>query len=168
MEKIKFLASTSAAHLIRLKASKLLAEKAAHLGLQVIVNAFHGWAHNRLCQLKYHPLYRRGLGLEDLETLERVFLSSNSIACTILHTTQFHWSQYVDFHFQQWDADKYQELGKSTYHAICSVLIYVKQELLFWITINKHWKSSKTLSLNLRHSRPAFRWPTSTLRTGSH
>ena len=114
-----------------IKASKLLAEKAAHLGLQVIVNAFHGWAHNRLCQLKYHPLYRRGLGLEDLETLERVFSSSNSMARIIRHTTRFHWSQYVDLHFQQWDADKYQELSKSTYHAICSVLIYVKQELLF-------------------------------------
>lgn len=94
------------------KASRLLSEKAASLGLQVVVNAFHGWAHNRLCQLEYHPLYRRGLGLEDLETLERVFSSSNSIARTIRHTTKFHWAQYVDLHFRQWDADKYQGLGK--------------------------------------------------------
>ena len=28
------------------KASKLLTEEAAHVGLQVIVNAFYGWAHN--------------------------------------------------------------------------------------------------------------------------
>lgn len=81
--------------------------------LQVIVNAFHGWAHNRLCQLKYHPLYRTGMGLEDLETLERFFSSSNTIARTNRHATVFHWHQATDLHFRQWDEQKYQEL--STY-----------------------------------------------------
>ena len=72
-------------------ASNLLGWKAEQQRLQIIVNAFHGWAHNRLCQLKYPPLYRKGLGLEDLETLERVFSSSNTIARTIRHATRFHW-----------------------------------------------------------------------------
>lgn len=59
----------------------------------------------------YHPLYRKGLGLEDLETLERFFSSSNTIARTIRHATAFHWHQAMDLHFRQWDDQKYQELS---------------------------------------------------------
>lgn len=66
-----------------IKRSNLLGAKSASKQLQVFVNAFHGWVHNHLCQLKYHPLYRVGTGLEDLETLERVFSASNTIARTI-------------------------------------------------------------------------------------
>lgn len=79
--------------------------------MDFVVNAFHGWAHNRLCQLQYHPLYRQGLGLEDLETLERIFSSSNAVARTVRHATQFHWMQAMDLHYRQWDEEKYQELS---------------------------------------------------------
>lgn len=89
----------------------MLGTDAKAKGLQVIVNAFHGWAHNRLCQLKYHPAYRTGMGLEDLESLERFFSSSNTIARTIRHATKFHWHQAVDLHFRQWGEEKYQELS---------------------------------------------------------
>jgi hypothetical protein len=92
-------------------ASNLLGRKAEQQRLQIVVNAFHGWAHNRLCQLKYHPLYRKGLGLEDLETLERIFSSSNTIARTIRHATRFHWLQAMDLHYRQWDDEKYQALS---------------------------------------------------------
>lgn len=95
--------------------SALLGQKSASKRLQIFVNAFHGWAHNRLCQLKYHPLYRTGVGLEDLETLECVFSASNAIARTIRHATAFHWHQAVDLHFCQWDEEKYQELSKSSF-----------------------------------------------------
>jgi hypothetical protein len=37
--------------------SSLLGDKAKQHWLQILVNAFHGWAHNHLCQLKYHLLY---------------------------------------------------------------------------------------------------------------
>jgi hypothetical protein len=97
------------------KNSKLVQSKAERQRLQVLVNAFHGWAHNRLCQLKYHPLYRKGLGLEDLETLERVFSSSNTIARTIRHTTKFHWLQAMDLHYWQWDNEKHKELSNLLY-----------------------------------------------------
>ncbi|EGO23128.1 hypothetical protein SERLADRAFT_409558 [Serpula lacrymans var. lacrymans S7.9] len=46
----------------------------------IVVNTFHGYGHNCLCQLCKHPLYLTGYGLEDLETLERVFSASNSVA----------------------------------------------------------------------------------------
>ena len=82
-------------------------------GLQVVVNAFHGWAHNRLCQLKYHPVYWTGMGLEDLEMLEQFFSSSNTIARTVQHATLYHWHQAADLHFCQWGEQKYQELSTS-------------------------------------------------------
>lgn len=93
------------------KNSKMLSGKASEKELQILVNAFHGWAHNHMCQLEYHPLYRVGVGLEDLETLEHVFSSSNNIARTIWHATSYHWLQAVDLHFRQWDDDKYSMLS---------------------------------------------------------
>ena len=51
-------------------ASSLLGPHAKDLNLQVVVNAFHGFAHNHICQLQNHPLYLTGFGIEDLETCE--------------------------------------------------------------------------------------------------
>ncbi|EGO04959.1 hypothetical protein SERLA73DRAFT_45139 [Serpula lacrymans var. lacrymans S7.3] len=66
-------------------ASSSIGEKAKRLGLTITVNAFHGYAHNRQCQLLNHPLYLKGFGLEDMETCERVFASSNTLAPIIQH-----------------------------------------------------------------------------------
>jgi hypothetical protein len=88
-----------------------LGEQAREAGLRVVINAFHGFAHNRLCQLQNHPLYLQGFGNEDLETCERIFSSSNSMAPLIRHASLFHWRQFLDLHFQQWDTDKYLELS---------------------------------------------------------
>jgi len=72
------------------KSSKLLAQKAGDLGLRFSVNSFHGYAHSRLCQLDSHPLYLRGWGIEDLEGLERVFSTSNTVAPLIRYATHYH------------------------------------------------------------------------------
>jgi hypothetical protein len=85
--------------------------KAKQHRLTILVNAFHGHAHNRRCQLRNHPLYVKGIGLEDLETCERIFAASNAVARTIRHASYFHWLQFLDLHFQQWDQDKYLELS---------------------------------------------------------
>ncbi|KAI0059965.1 hypothetical protein BV25DRAFT_1808307, partial [Artomyces pyxidatus] len=79
--------------------------------LTLLVNAFHGYAHNRLCQVQYHPLYASGLGIEDLETCERVFSSLGAAARLIRHASYFHWKQYIHMHLLQWDEDRYAELG---------------------------------------------------------
>ncbi|KAG1742887.1 hypothetical protein EDB19DRAFT_1894855 [Suillus lakei] len=73
-----------------------LSKTAAQHKLLLSVNAFHGHAHNRKCQLQFHPMYLCGFGLEDLETCERIFASSNA---------------FLDLHFDQWDTDKYFELN---------------------------------------------------------
>ncbi|KAI0323448.1 hypothetical protein GY45DRAFT_1349791 [Cubamyces sp. BRFM 1775] len=93
------------------KKSPLVRDRAATARMEFVVCAFHGYAHNRLCQLSYHPLYRAGYGIEDLETMERVFAASNNVARIIRYASPFHWMQSLDLHFQQWDEDKYAELG---------------------------------------------------------
>ncbi|KAG1736433.1 uncharacterized protein EDB91DRAFT_1238058 [Suillus paluster] len=86
--------------------------KADNHKLSLSVNAFHGHAHNRKCQLQYHPMYLRGFRLEDLKTCEHIFASSNTTACLIRHASHFHYGQFLDLHFDQWDMDRYFELSR--------------------------------------------------------
>jgi hypothetical protein len=80
------------------------------------VNAFHGYAHNYGCQRKNHPLYIEGTGLEDLETMERIFSASNSVARLTRHASPFNRRMFIDMHFNQWDEDKYLNLGTMLYN----------------------------------------------------
>ncbi|KAI5985604.1 hypothetical protein EDD15DRAFT_2390125 [Pisolithus albus] len=97
-------------------AASSIAQKAAELKHTFVVNCFHGHAHNHQCQLRYLPLYLPGFGIEDLETCERVFSASNSVAPVIRHASHFHWLQFIDLHFNQWDADRYSDLSKFLYN----------------------------------------------------
>ncbi len=90
-------------------------------GLSFVVNAFHGYAHNRLCQTKFHILYRPGCGIEDLETMERVFSASNNVARTIRYASQYHWMQALDLHFRQWDEEKYFELSAFEFYILYTI-----------------------------------------------
>ncbi|EGN93666.1 hypothetical protein SERLA73DRAFT_156230 [Serpula lacrymans var. lacrymans S7.3] len=86
-------------------ASSSIGEKAKRLGLTIT--------------LLNHPLYLKGFGLEDMETCEKVFASSNTLAPIIQHALYFHWAQSLDLHFDQWNVDKYLELKKfQTLHNI--------------------------------------------------
>ncbi|KAF8591346.1 hypothetical protein K439DRAFT_1644310 [Ramaria rubella] len=89
-----------------------LGKKAHELGLKMVVPAFHGHVHNRLCQLSFHILMSRGFGLEDLETCEHIFAGSNAVAWLTCHSTPYHRRQFIDMYFRQWDTDKYENLGK--------------------------------------------------------
>ncbi|KAG1791119.1 uncharacterized protein HD556DRAFT_1445641 [Suillus plorans] len=133
-------------------ASSISAKARSHQH-QFIVNSFHGRAHNHRCQLRFHPLYRRGLGLEDLETCERVFSGSNTVAPVIHHASYFHWLQFVDLHFRQWDADRYLELSKFLYNnykqalAIVNDLTPAVEELKLALKITdvdfEHWNAEE-------------------------
>ena len=74
--------------------------------------AFHGYAHGCAYMLKCHPLYLLGFELEDFETCKCVFSASNSVAHLVWHASHFHYLQFIDLHFQQWDDDKYPDLSK--------------------------------------------------------
>ncbi|KAG1871676.1 hypothetical protein F4604DRAFT_1881103 [Suillus subluteus] len=97
-------------------AASSISTKAGANRHRFLVNSFHGHAHNRQCQIQHHPLYQKGLGIEDLETCERIFSASNAVAPVIRHASYFHWLQFIELHFNQWDLDKYSELSKFIYN----------------------------------------------------
>jgi hypothetical protein len=80
-------------------------------GSRTCVNAFHGYSHNYQCQCKNHPNNITGMGLEDLETLERVFSSSNALAVVTRYASSYRRRLYIEMHFSQWDEDKYFNLA---------------------------------------------------------
>ena len=118
-------------------ATSSIGERAKLKRMRFIVNAFHGHAHNRLCQLSFHPMYTNGVGLEDFELCERIFASSNAVARLIQHCSHFHWRQFLDLHFTQWDDDRYLELSNFLYNNLRQALSIIKKTdvlLLAWRT----------------------------------
>ena len=107
-----------------------LGPKAHKLGLCMVVPAFHGHAHNRLCQLSNHILMSHGFGLEDLETCECVFVGSNAVAHLTRHATSFHRHWFMDMYFQQWDMDKYANLGAKLYQSFISLCILTSKTVV--------------------------------------
>ncbi|KAG1764991.1 hypothetical protein EDD22DRAFT_978874 [Suillus occidentalis] len=106
-------------------AASSIRDKAADHHLLLAVNAFHAHAHNRKCQLRHHPLYLCGFGLEDLETCERIFVGSNAAALLIRHASHFHYVQYLDLHFDQWDTDRYLELSRFLFNNYRQALMII-------------------------------------------
>ena len=83
---------------------------------RMMVGAFHGHAHNRACQLLWHPLYITGSGLTEGEGCEHVFASSNELARNTRHSSRFHRTQAIEDHFHFWDEDKYALLSPCYFH----------------------------------------------------
>jgi len=89
-----------------------LGAQAEDLKLRMMVGAFHGHAHNRMCQLDWHPQYIQGTGHTEGEGCEHVFAASNELARSTRHATSFHRHQAIEQHFTFWDADKYAALSE--------------------------------------------------------
>lgn len=88
-----------------------LGAKVTGMHLRGVVPAFHGHAHNRICQLGWHPLFVDGVGLEDFEECERTFAKSNHLATCTRFATPFHRQQQIDEHFYFHDQDKHAASG---------------------------------------------------------
>ncbi|KAG1870917.1 hypothetical protein F4604DRAFT_1881226 [Suillus subluteus] len=86
------------------------------LGVDGVVNGFHGHAHNRLCQVQHHCKYKVRAGKEDFETCERMFSESNGVAPEIRNASEFHRHQVLDEHFRFSKLDKYASLSTFIYH----------------------------------------------------
>lgn len=81
-----------------------------------LVGAFHGHAHNRLCQTKFLATYVEGLGLEDLEGCERFFSKSNALAASTRYASTFHRRQAIsDFATYNGKFETYPNLSKLCY-----------------------------------------------------
>lgn len=103
-----------------LQHSPLLLQLYATSGSRFMVPAFHGWAHNRLCQLHYHVQMVKGMGLEDLETSERIYSASNEIARALRHASKFTHHQFIVLYFQHWNLDMRDRLGTLRPLFLCS------------------------------------------------
>ncbi|KAJ7500264.1 hypothetical protein B0H11DRAFT_1714916, partial [Mycena galericulata] len=88
-----------------------LGSRVVAMNLRGVVPAFHGHAHNRACQVGWHPLYVEGVGLEDFEECERTFGQSNHLAPVTRLTNPFHRQQAIDEHFDFHDLDKHASSG---------------------------------------------------------
>jgi len=94
-------------------------------GCRTCVNAFHGYSHNYACQCKNHPNNITGIGLENLETLELVFSSSNALAAVTRHASAYRHRLYIEMHFKQWDEDKYSNLAtmlRNNYYQVLDII----------------------------------------------
>lgn len=94
----------------------------------MIVNAFHGYSHNYACQAIFHPGRIIGTGIEDYETMERVFGASNALGAIVRHMSPFRRRQFIVMFFTQWDADKYQNLALMLYNNYVQSLEIVKND----------------------------------------
>ncbi|KAJ7672036.1 hypothetical protein B0H17DRAFT_1208826 [Mycena rosella] len=90
-----------------------LGPKAQEAMLKMLVGAFHGHAHNRLCQLQFLASYIEGLGLEDLEGCEQFFSESNSPARSVRYASRFHRQQDITTYIKHFDSmETYTNLSK--------------------------------------------------------
>jgi len=92
----------------------ILGPQATKENMRLVVDGFHGHAHNRGCQVDFHPQYIVGNGRSDHAGCERVFDSSNDLAATTRHASRFHRQQAIEQHFGFWDEDKYAQLSESS------------------------------------------------------
>ncbi|KAJ3530902.1 hypothetical protein NM688_g7648 [Phlebia brevispora] len=93
------------------------------------VNAFHGYSHNYQCQLKFHPSVIEGMGLEDLETMERIFSSTNRLASVTRYMWSYRWRLFIETYLEQWDDEKYANLGVFLLNNIRQALKIIKEEV---------------------------------------
>jgi hypothetical protein len=96
-------------------ANSSLGPCARALKFALMVGAFHSYAHQRSCQLNWHPLYMKGTGRAEGEGCEHIFSSSNNLARNTHHASWFHCHQAITEHFNFWDQDKYALLSKGRY-----------------------------------------------------
>ncbi|KAH7903092.1 hypothetical protein BJ138DRAFT_1021163 [Hygrophoropsis aurantiaca] len=77
------------------------------LNMSGVVPGWHGYSHNRYCQITHHSKYKVGAGKEDFETCERTFSESNALAPETRFASEFHRHQAIEEHFLFADEKKY-------------------------------------------------------------
>lgn len=98
-------------------ANSALGPLARDLNYKSLVDAFHGHAHRRLCQLSHLTTYTEGIGLEDMGGCERAYSRSNSLAGATRYMGIFHRMQAIARHFLDTDhLETYQNLSEFCFH----------------------------------------------------
>ena len=68
------------------------------------------------------------MGIEDLETLKRIFSFSNQFASVTHYASAFRHQVFIDLFFKQWDEEKYQNLGLMLYNNYRQALDIISEE----------------------------------------
>ncbi|RDX46383.1 hypothetical protein OH76DRAFT_1356170 [Lentinus brumalis] len=92
------------------------------------VNAFHGYSHSYTCQVKFHPLRIVGMGLEDLETMERIFSASNQLASITRYASPYRCRVLIAMFFEHWDSEKYSNIGLMLYNNYRQALQIIEEK----------------------------------------
>ncbi|KAG6886946.1 hypothetical protein C0992_001539, partial [Termitomyces sp. T32_za158] len=66
--------------------------------------------------VQHHPNIIEEMGLKDLETLERVFSSSNQLGTVTRYMSKYWQHVFIDLFFRQWDDEKYHNLSTMLYN----------------------------------------------------
>ena len=86
---------------------------ARSLNYTSLVDAFHGHAHRRLCQLTHLATYQTDLGVEDLGMCECAFSKSNAMGPVTRGMSVFHRQQEIDGYFRYVDdMETYRNISK--------------------------------------------------------
>ncbi|KZP09666.1 hypothetical protein FIBSPDRAFT_914038 [Athelia psychrophila] len=89
---------------------------ARELNHTILVDAFHGHAHNHLCQLSHLTTYVHGLGLNALGMCKQAFSKSNPHAGSTRSMSTFHHKQAISEHFRNTDDyENYQTMSVYVY-----------------------------------------------------
>jgi hypothetical protein len=111
-----------------------------------LVGAFHGHAHNRLCQLSFLATYVEGLGLEDLEGCERFFSLSNALAKSTRYASTFHRRQAIVEYAKHKDTvETYQNLSKCTWAPRSMILLNHADHYLGTFLLNNYKQALEIL-----------------------
>lgn len=130
------------------------------------VNAFHGYAHCRSCQLRHHPLYKGGVGDENFEGCERIFSQTNGVAAVTRHASKFHRRQEILHNVECWNFEKYANLST----CLRSDVVHDSNEYMMLFSgrlVLNNAKSTlasiKTLSVELEHHKCTLGIETNTI-----
>ncbi|KAG8717226.1 hypothetical protein FRC09_014581 [Ceratobasidium sp. 395] len=91
--------------------------------------AFHGYAHERPCQLLWHPLWRDGAGMEDFEECERFFSHSNAVARCTQHGSKYNRRQQIHQHMESSDKECLANMGRFLFKKFKSAVAQLDESL---------------------------------------
>ncbi len=97
-------------------------------GSMFCVNAFHGYSHSYNCQVRFHPNRIEGMGLEDLETMERIFSRSNHLASVTRYASPYRRRLLIATYFEHWDEEKYSNLGHMLHNNYKQALSIIEEK----------------------------------------
>jgi hypothetical protein len=104
-----------------------LGPRARELNFKTLVGAFHGHAHNRMCQLSFLATYVKGMGLEDLEGCERFFSKSNALASSLRYASVFHRQQKMIEFMKHMDTfETYPNLSQCLLGSLLAITDYLQ------------------------------------------